>query len=110
MKNDEKAYLCSEIEKTGKHTLYKMKKNLYLLLALLMVCLNACDNTPKFKVQGSVSGAEDKTLYFEKSGIGGIVMLDSSPSDSLLLEVVAERPITEHLKHGVVIGIVSYLF
>ena len=54
-----------------------MKKNLYLLLALLMVCLNACDNTPKFKVQGSVSGAEDKTLYFEKSGIGGIVMLDS---------------------------------
>lgn len=77
MKNDEKAYLCSEIEKTGKHTLYKMKKNLYLLLALLMVCLNACDNTPKFKVQGSVSGAEDKTLYFEKSGIGGIVMLDS---------------------------------
>lgn len=54
-----------------------MKKNVYLLLALLMAFLNACDNTPKFKVQGNVSEAEGKTIYFEKSGIGGIVMLDS---------------------------------
>ena len=31
------------------------------------------------------------------------------PLDSLLLEVIAERPVTEHLEHGVVISIVTYL-
>ena len=31
------------------------------------------------------------------------------PADSLLLEVVTERPVTQHLEHGVVVGIVSYL-
>ena len=40
-----------------------MKKNIYFLLALLMVGLVACDNTPKFKVQGEVNGAQDKMLY-----------------------------------------------
>ena len=40
-----------------------MKKVVYFLLALVMVGLGACDNGPKFKVQGEVVGAEDKTHY-----------------------------------------------
>ena len=54
-----------------------MKKVVYFLLALVLVALNACDNEPKFKVQGEVAGAADKTLYFEASGLEGIVVLDS---------------------------------
>jgi len=54
-----------------------MKKVVYFLLALVLVGLGACDNEPKFKVQGEVIGAEDKTLYFEASGLGGVSLLDS---------------------------------
>ena len=54
-----------------------MKKVVYFLLALVLVGLGACDNEPKFKVQGEVTGAEDKTLYLEASGLGGVVLLDS---------------------------------
>ena len=54
-----------------------MKKVVYFLLALVLVGLGSCDNGPKFKVQGEVSGAADKTLYFEASGLEGIVVLDS---------------------------------
>jgi len=42
-----------------------------------LVGLGACDNEPKFKVQGEVTGASDKMLYFEASSLGGIVVLDS---------------------------------
>ena len=54
-----------------------MKKVVYFLLALVLVGLGACDNEPKFKVQGEVTGAEDKTLYLEASGLEGVVLLDS---------------------------------
>ena len=54
-----------------------MKKVVYFLLALVLVGLGACDNEPKFKVQGEVTGAEDKMLYFEASSLAGIVVLDS---------------------------------
>jgi len=54
-----------------------MKKVVYFLLALVLVGLGACDNGPQFKVQGEVTGAEDKTLYLEASGLEGIVLLDS---------------------------------
>ncbi len=54
-----------------------MKKVVYSLLALMLVGLGACNEGPKFKVQGEVTGAEDKTLYFEASSLGGIVLLDS---------------------------------
>ncbi len=54
-----------------------MKKNIYFLLALLMVGLVACDNTPKFKVQGEVNGAHDKMLYLDLSGVTGVSVLDS---------------------------------
>lgn len=40
--------------------------------------LSACDNEPKFKVQGEINGAEDKMLYLEASGLDGIVALDST--------------------------------
>ncbi|MBQ3609278.1 MAG: AhpC/TSA family protein [Bacteroidaceae bacterium] len=54
-----------------------MKKVVYFLLALVLVGLGACDNGPKFKVQGEVTGAGDKTLYLEASALEGIVLLDS---------------------------------
>ena len=54
-----------------------MKKVVYFLLALVLVGLGACDNGPKFKVQGEVTGAEDKTLYLEASGLEGVILLDS---------------------------------
>ena len=32
------------------------------------------------------------------------------PTDGFLLEVVAKGPVAEHLEHGVVVGVVAYLF
>ena len=55
-----------------------MKKVVYGLLALVLVGLSACEEGPKFKVQGEVIGAADKTLYLEASSLGGIVVLDSA--------------------------------
>ena len=55
-----------------------MKKVVYGLLALVFVGLSACEEGPKFKVQGEVTGAADKTLYLEASSLGGIVVLDSA--------------------------------
>lgn len=54
-----------------------MKKVVYFLLALVLIGLGACDNEPKFMVQGELTGAEDKTVYFELSGLEGVVLLDS---------------------------------
>ena len=31
------------------------------------------------------------------------------PADGLLLEIVTERPVAEHLEHGVVVGVVAHL-
>lgn len=55
-----------------------MKKVVYFLLALVLVGVSACDSEPQFKVQGNVTGAEDKTLYLEASSLEGIVVMDST--------------------------------
>ena len=55
-----------------------MKKVVYGLLALVLVGLSACEEGPKFKVQGEVTGAADKTLYLEASSLGVIVVLYSA--------------------------------
>ncbi|MBO5380524.1 MAG: AhpC/TSA family protein [Bacteroides sp.] len=52
-----------------------MKK--LFLLALLAVAITACNTKPQFVVEGTVSDAADKVLYFEASALSGIVPLDS---------------------------------
>ena len=58
-----------------------MKKIIYFLSMFLLVGLNACDNGPKFDVQGEISGAEDKMLYLDLSGVTGVTVLDSVKLD-----------------------------
>ena len=52
-----------------------MKK--MICAALSVFALSACHNEPRFCVEGEVSGAEGKMLYFEASALEGIVALDS---------------------------------
>ena len=55
-----------------------MKKNIFsATIALLFGALTACNPTPSFNVQGEISGAADKMLYFEQTGIENIIALDS---------------------------------
>lgn len=54
-----------------------MKKNAYIAVALLSAGLVACNNEPAFKVEGEVAQATDKMLYFEQTGLEGIVTIDS---------------------------------
>lgn len=55
-----------------------MKKKAYMLAALLSAALVACENKPSFEVEGTVTGADDKMLYFEQTGLDGIIGLDST--------------------------------
>ena len=55
-----------------------MKKVVYYLLALVLVGMSACENGPKFKVQGEVADGENKTIYLEASGLEGVILLDSA--------------------------------
>ena len=81
-----------------------MKKVVYLLLALVLTGLSACEDGPKFKVQGEVTGAEDKTLYLEASGLEGIVLLDSvklgSNGNFSFAEACPESPEFYRLRMG----------
>ena len=65
-----------------------MKKNVYFLLALLLIGWSACDNAPKFKVQGEINGAEDKMLYLEASGLDGIVALSIRRIHTILIPFI----------------------
>lgn len=47
------------------------------LMVLAGLTFAACDNTPKFNIQGNISDAEGKTLYLEASALEGITVLDS---------------------------------
>ena len=59
-----------------------MKKSAYMIVALLSAAVVACDNKPSFEVEGAVTGADGKTLYFEQTGLEGIVPLDSAKLDA----------------------------
>lgn len=55
-----------------------MRRNAYIIAAVLTAVLAACSNEPAFKVVGKVAGADDRTLYFEHTSLEGIVVLDSA--------------------------------
>lgn len=68
-----------------------MKKIIYASLAVLALC--ACNSKPKFNIQGEVSGADGKMIYFESSGLGSIVPLDSTKlKGDGTFEFSGERP------------------
>lgn len=57
-----------------------MKK--IFLMAVSAMAMTACDNQPKFTVEGRVTDAEGKMLHFEASALEGILPLDSVQLDA----------------------------
>ena len=53
-----------------------MMKKIFCV-ALAAIALSACHTEPKFCVEGHVTGAEGKMLYFEASALEGVEVLDS---------------------------------
>ncbi len=51
--------------------------NKIAILAFAAMVLAACDNHPKFTVEGTVEGAQDSVLYFEQMALTGLKTLDS---------------------------------
>lgn len=58
-----------------------MKKTVFAI-GLSLLAFTACDNSPKFKVEGTISGAADSTLYFEADALNGVQTLDSVKLDA----------------------------
>lgn len=56
--------------------MHMMIKTAKLLAAAVAVALTACQQ-PHFTIEGTVSGAQDSTLYFQHASLEGIVTLDS---------------------------------
>lgn len=54
-----------------------MKNRTFLAGVCLLVLLSACSRSPRFKVEGSITNAKDKILYFELYGINKTEILDS---------------------------------
>lgn len=52
-----------------------MKKIMFVVLAALV--LSSCNSGSTFHIEGSVTGAEGKTLYLEAAGLEGVLPLDS---------------------------------
>lgn len=52
-------------------------KKIISCLGLALVALAACDSTPKFGIEGTITSAEDKVLYLENVGLEGVTVLDS---------------------------------
>ncbi|HTN68117.1 MAG TPA: TlpA disulfide reductase family protein [Dysgonamonadaceae bacterium] len=50
---------------------------LFTLMALMLFLSSCNSNSGKFRVQGEIASAEDKTLYFEHRGLGAVELLDS---------------------------------
>ena len=63
-------------------------------LALLAIVIGACNTHPQFVVEGTVSDAADKVLYFEASAISGIQSLDSVKLNEMVSVESAEKFIT----------------
>jgi len=49
----------------------------YVLAAMTVLLLSACDNNPKFYVEGIITEADGKTLYLDAMTLNGINTLDS---------------------------------
>lgn len=58
-----------------------MKRNAYIAAALLLAGVTACNNGPAFTVKGEITGAPEKMLYLEQTGMERIVPLDSAELD-----------------------------
>lgn len=58
----------------------EMKKTLFYLMAFASVVWS-CDTTPKFHIEGAVTGAEDSVLYLEAMTLNGVEVLDSAKLD-----------------------------
>ena len=54
-----------------------MKKKTYIAVAFIALGLTACHNEPSFLVEGSISGAADRTLIIEHSGLDQLEAIDS---------------------------------
>lgn len=52
-------------------------KKIILGLGMAAAFLTACDNAPKFKVEGRIANAAGETLYLENVGLDGVLQLDS---------------------------------
>lgn len=45
--------------------------------AIVLLALTACNHAPQFKIQGVVSGADQKMIYLEHQGLGTTTIIDS---------------------------------
>lgn len=59
----------------------RIDKIFFVLSAVVTFLLVSCDNTPKFKVIGTVGDAADSMLYLDAMTVDGIVTVDSSRLD-----------------------------
>ena len=55
---------------------------------------------------GTLENGHVESLLVKLQHLGEVL---PGPADSLLLEIVAKGPVTQHLKHGVVVGVVTHL-
>ncbi|MEG1616700.1 MAG: TlpA disulfide reductase family protein [Bacteroidales bacterium] len=55
-----------------------MRINYILLFPLLCGMLASCADRKEFTIEGKISDAKDKTVYFEKAGVSRTVVLDSA--------------------------------
>ena len=54
-----------------------MKNKNILIISCILGSLTACQEEPHFTITGAITGAKDKTLYLEESGISAITAIDS---------------------------------
>jgi peroxiredoxin len=57
-------------------------KKVGFFLTVILIVLSACNNKEKFHVQGTVTNADNKVLYFEAEGLDSVSILDSVKLDN----------------------------